>query len=65
MVFVDFPCMQVCLAFNPQSTLVATGSMDATARLWDVQSGEQVSSLMVGYFFLFSIKSFFTGFVQF
>lgn len=45
---VDLPLMQVCLAFNPQSTLVATGSMDATARLWDVQSGEQVSTLMVG-----------------
>lgn len=46
---VDLPLMQVCLAFNPQSTLVATGSMDATARLWDVQNGEQVSTLMVGY----------------
>lgn len=45
---VDLPLMQVCLAFNPQSTLVATGSMDATARLWGVQSGEQVSTLMVG-----------------
>lgn len=48
MLIVDRPLVQVCLAFNPQSTLVATGSMDATARLWDVQSGEQVSTLMVG-----------------
>uniref|UniRef100_A0A3P9BJS4 Uncharacterized protein n=1 Tax=Maylandia zebra TaxID=106582 RepID=A0A3P9BJS4_9CICH len=31
--------MIVCLAFNPQSTLVATSSMDTTAKLWDVESG--------------------------
>lgn len=55
---VDISCMQVCLAFNPQSTLVATGSMDATAKLWDVQSGELVFTLMVGCFSLSCIKYF-------
>lgn len=45
--------MQVCLAFNPQSTLVATGSMDATAKLWDVESGEEVATLSVREFFLY------------
>uniref|UniRef100_A0A4W6FSF0 Uncharacterized protein n=1 Tax=Lates calcarifer TaxID=8187 RepID=A0A4W6FSF0_LATCA len=46
----------VCLAFNPQSTLVATGSMDATAKLWDVETGEEVASLTVSYlsFFFFA-----------
>uniref|UniRef100_A0A3B4ZLJ2 Uncharacterized protein n=1 Tax=Stegastes partitus TaxID=144197 RepID=A0A3B4ZLJ2_9TELE len=37
--------MVVCLAFNPQSTLVATGSMDTTAKLWDVENGEEVATL--------------------
>lgn len=41
----------MCLAFNPQSTLVATGSMDATAKLWDVESGEEVATLTVRYVF--------------
>ncbi|TKS81190.1 Dynein assembly factor with WDR repeat domains 1 [Collichthys lucidus] len=36
---------KVCMAFNPQSTLVATGSMDATAKLWDVETGEEVATL--------------------
>jgi dynein assembly factor with WDR repeat domains 1 len=27
----------VCLAFDPHSLLVATGSMDHTAKLWDVE----------------------------
>ncbi|NXS52140.1 DAW1 factor, partial [Brachypteracias leptosomus] len=35
----------VCLSFNPQSTLVATGSMDTTAKLWDVEKGEEVATL--------------------
>lgn len=38
---------QVCLAFNPQSTIVATGSMDTTAKLWDVQKGAEISTLSV------------------
>ena len=37
----------VCLSFNPQSTLVATGSMDTTAKLWDVHSGHEVATLAV------------------
>ena len=39
----------VCLSFNPQSTLVATGSMDTTAKLWDVHSGHEVATLAVDY----------------
>uniref|UniRef100_A0A671K9V0 Dynein assembly factor with WD repeat domains 1 n=1 Tax=Sinocyclocheilus anshuiensis TaxID=1608454 RepID=A0A671K9V0_9TELE len=39
----------VCLAFNPQSTLVATGSMDTMAKLWDVESGKEMSTL-AGHF---------------
>ncbi|NXR97712.1 DAW1 factor, partial [Oxylabes madagascariensis] len=35
----------VCLSFNPQSTLLATGSMDTTAKLWDVETGEEVATL--------------------
>ncbi|KAK2489632.1 hypothetical protein MC885_021483 [Smutsia gigantea] len=40
-----FYLFKVCLSFNPQSTLVATGSMDTTAKLWDIQSGEEVCTL--------------------
>lgn len=39
--------VQVCVTFNPQSTLIATGSMDTTAKLWDVESGKAVSTLEV------------------
>ncbi|NWU23981.1 DAW1 factor, partial [Dyaphorophyia castanea] len=35
----------VCLSFNPQSTLLATGSMDTTAKLWDLEKGEAVATL--------------------
>ena len=35
-----FMCTGVCsINFNPQSTIVATGSMDTTAKLWVVQKG--------------------------
>lgn len=37
----------VCVSFNPQSTLVATGSMDTTAKLWSVQTGTEVCTLAV------------------
>lgn len=36
----------VCLSFNPQGTVVATGSMDNTARLWDVETGECLHTLL-------------------
>jgi len=39
--------MQVGVTFNPQSTLVGTASMDTSARLWDVETGKEVSSLQV------------------
>ncbi|NXQ25891.1 DAW1 factor, partial [Alaudala cheleensis] len=35
----------VCLSFNPQSTLLATGSMDTTAKLWELEKGEEVATL--------------------
>ncbi|NXS48712.1 DAW1 factor, partial [Balaeniceps rex] len=35
----------VCLSFNLQSTLVATGSMDTTAKLWDIEKGEEIVTL--------------------
>lgn len=38
------------MAFNGQSTLVATGSMDNTAKLWDVQKGHEVATLHVSFF---------------
>lgn len=42
----------MCLSFNLRSTQVATGSMDTTARLWDIQSGQEVNVLSVGKFSL-------------
>ena len=29
----------VCLSFDPHGMLVATGSMDNTAKIWDVETG--------------------------
>lgn len=29
----------VCLSFDPHGLLVATGSMDHSAKLWDVETG--------------------------
>jgi len=39
--------LQVGVTFNPQSTYVGTASMDTTARLWDVETGKEVSTLQV------------------
>jgi len=39
--------LQVGVTFNPQSTCVGTASMDTTARLWDVETGKEVSTLQV------------------
>ncbi len=35
------------MAFNPQSTQIATASMDTTARLWDVETGAETSCFKV------------------
>merc|ERR1711988_1241692 len=35
----------VCVAFSQQGTHVATGSMDNTAKIWDVETGQQIASL--------------------
>lgn len=37
----------MCLGFNPSSTLVATGSMDTTAKLWSVETGIEQCTLTV------------------
>ena len=34
------------MSFNPHGSTVATGSMDNTARLWDVNSGECLHTLL-------------------
>ena len=39
MALITSVCLQ--LSFNPQSTLIATGSMDNTAKLWAVDTGEE------------------------
>lgn len=35
----------VCLSFDPHGILVATGSMDNTAKLWDVETGQEIFNL--------------------
>lgn len=37
----------VSVTFNPQSTMVATGSMDTTAKLWCVEKGVELHTLAV------------------
>ena len=36
----------VCLSFDPSGQIAATGSMDSTAKLWDVERGEELCTLM-------------------
>lgn len=35
----------VCVAFDPQGELVATGSMDSTAKVWDIEKGVEMYTL--------------------
>ena len=49
---------QVCLSFNPSSSLIATGSMDTTCKLWDVEKGVETVSLGVCCPFFLFIFSF-------
>jgi len=35
----------VCVSFSPQSDLIATGSMENTAKLWDVEYGTERGTL--------------------
>lgn len=35
----------VCLSFDPTGFLVATGSMDGTAKIWDVETGTEMFTL--------------------
>lgn len=37
-----------CVAFNPESTMLATGSRDSTVRLWNFQTGALLVSLQPG-----------------
>ena len=42
-----FVFSQVCLGFNPSSSVIATGSMDTTCKLWDVEKGVELVTLQV------------------
>ena len=33
------------MAFDPNGYLLATGSMDGTAKIWDVESGQEIYTL--------------------
>eukprot|EP00826_Nyctotherus_ovalis_P036059 TRINITY_DN3165_c0_g1_i15.p1 TRINITY_DN3165_c0_g1~~TRINITY_DN3165_c0_g1_i15.p1 ORF type:complete len:133 (+),score=13.11 TRINITY_DN3165_c0_g1_i15:94-492(+) len=35
----------VCVAFDPQGELLATGSMDNTAKVWDIEKGAEIYTL--------------------
>ncbi len=37
----------VCLSFDPLGTTIATGSMDNSAKLWDVETGAEKFTLLV------------------
>jgi len=37
----------LCVTFNNQSSVIATGSMDSLCILWDVRSGDEMFKLMV------------------
>lgn len=37
----------VCVAFNPHGNVIATGSTDNTAKLWDVGTGKLICTLAV------------------
>ena len=35
----------VTIAFDPHRSLIATGSMDQTSKLWDIETGKEHSTL--------------------
>ncbi|ELU36366.1 WD40 domain-containing protein [Rhizoctonia solani AG-1 IA] len=37
-----------CVRFSPDSTVVISGSIDSTVRVWDVSTGQQVTQLFQG-----------------
>ena len=37
----------ICLTFDPLSTMIASGGIDATARLWSVEHGTELATLAV------------------
>lgn len=49
----------VCISFDPQSVMVASGSMDHTAKLWDVETGKEILSLRVEIYLLIIYKGSF------
>ena len=46
------------MGFDPKSTKVATGSMDTTAKVWDVETGAELCTLNVSCLLSFYAFSF-------
>ena len=44
----------VCLCFDPLSFFMATGSMDNTAILWNIETNQQLMKIEVKFFFTHS-----------